>query len=316
MTDDFLYEDDSHPRRKKQRTETAEKEAPATPNQMRAPSPASNAENFPGLLDAVEEETHDQEMEDSIRTAHVSNLMHTILGYKLYVTDFYQEVLSSNIGEEAQALPLRSQHEARTLEQQARLLTPTSPGDLLAIPGSVSSTLKPDAVAVQRSSISPHPDVKAQPMESPPSRAAPWSPESSFNRSTAPSPAPNRQRLVLVTQGADGRFDMRGESTLSALHFRNSSVFEFFDLYSAKSKASFESLTCLTFTFLFAQGEDMVVHRGDVAQWKRLKDLARLLFKLHSNRKPNTTEFEVTVEIGDKTIRADDGEADDDVWGF
>lgn len=312
MTDDFLYEDDSRPRQKKRRTEATDKAAPVTPTQMRTPSPASNAENFPGLLGAEEEEAGDQEMEDSIRIAHVGHLITYSL--ELQVTDFDQEVLSSNLGEEAPAPPLAPPYGARAPEQQARLLTPTSPGDIVAISNSVSSATMPDTAP--RSSVSPHPEVKAQPMDSPLSRAAPWSPESSFERSTAPSPAPNRQRLVLVTQGADRRFDLGNEGTLSALQFRNSSVFEFFDLYSRKSKASFENLTCLTFTFLFAEGEDMVVHRGDVAQWKKLKELARLLFMLHSNRKPNKTEFEVTIEIGDKTIRAESAEADDDVWGF
>jgi hypothetical protein len=66
---------------------------------------------------------------------------------------------------------------------------------------------------------------------------------------------------------------------------------------------------------VFAEGEEMVVHREDEAEWERLKDLAMALFPLYRKRKPSETKFRVTAEIGDKTSKVENMD-EDDSWGY
>lgn len=48
-------------------------------------------------------------------------------------------------------------------------------------------------------------------------------------------------------------------------------------------------------------GNEEVVRQGDEAAWKRLINTTRVLFMLQSKRCPSTKEFQIVVEIGDKT---------------
>lgn len=57
---------------------------------------------------------------------------------------------------------------------------------------------------------------------------------------------------------------MENENVLASEHLRVLNVEEFFDTYAARSKTTVETLRCLTFTFLFAEPEKIVVNRGDM----------------------------------------------------
>lgn len=135
----------------------------------------------------------------------------------------------------------------------------------------------------------------------------------SHNPSTSPGPEPNntssvplvpnrqarltRQRLVLVLEDANGSLD--DDNPLPATHLGDSNVTGFFALVSEISKKPLESLDCLTFTFIFAPGNERVVEKGDEKEWNKLKKKALLLFKLYRTRS-DESEFQLVVEIGDK----------------
>jgi hypothetical protein len=50
---------------------------------------------------------------------------------------------------------------------------------------------------------------------------------------------------------------------------------------------------------MFALGNERVVHKGDEAEWNKLKKKAQFLFTLYRTRL-DETEFQLVVEIGDK----------------
>lgn len=116
-------------------------------------------------------------------------------------------------------------------------------------------------------------------------------------RSSTPS---NRQRLVLILQKSARDLDLDYEDTLSSSHLRNSTVAQFFELYSQRAHVPVESLACLTFTPMFARGNETVIQQGDDAAWKMMIRKTRGIFMLQSERNPKIEEFEIVVEIGDK----------------
>jgi len=148
-----------------------------------------------------------------------------------------------------------------------------------------------------------------------PGRAAPVSSVDSGSRNPAPSPGlgamdgsparqvasyqslPTNQRLVLVLEKADGSYN--DDDPLPHTHLRDSNVNEFFSLVAKISNKALDSLDCLTFTFMFALGNERVVHKGDEAEWNKLKKKAQFLFTLYRTRL-DETEFQLVVEIGDK----------------
>jgi hypothetical protein len=225
-------------------------------------------------------------------------------------SNIFQQAVSFNIAEN-ETTPTSHLTDTQNPSNQIRPSTPNSLEDALAAPKHVSP--------VTVISTSPQPEVKAKstkPLGGSPCRLDPWSPRNSFGRSSVPSPQPNLQQLSFIIQSSDQKLDMDIRNMLSLDQFRSSNVFEFFDLYSEKANVSSEVLSCLTFTFVFANCQDMVVHRGDVEQWKSLKELTKLLFTLHRKRNRKTTNFRVAIEIGDKTMGTEDAEVEDDMsWG-
>lgn len=123
-----------------------------------------------------------------------------------------------------------------------------------------------------------------------------------------------KQRLVLVLQKSARDLDLDYENTLSAPHLRDSSVTQFFQLYSGRSNVPLQSLDCLTFTFMFALGHEMVIRQGDDIAWRKLKEMTPDLFTLQRRRNQTKEEFKVVVEIGDKKTGVLPV-ADDDLWG-
>jgi hypothetical protein len=106
--------------------------------------------------------------------------------------------------------------------------------------------------------------------------------------------------LLLVIQKADLSYDfrilpqMRSESDIC-----NLSLHDFFSVYSQVSGAPLQDLTCLTFTFLFAENV-MVVWKDDEESWSLLKKAVRTLSILGRKRGVSQTEFHIVVDIGDK----------------
>ncbi|KAF8859715.1 hypothetical protein BDZ45DRAFT_801399 [Acephala macrosclerotiorum] len=123
-----------------------------------------------------------------------------------------------------------------------------------------------------------------------------------------------KQRLVLILQKSARDLDLDYENTLSAPHLRDSSVAQFFQLYSERSNVPLQSLDCLTFTFMFALGHEMVIRQGDDVAWRQLKEMTPDLFTLQRRRNQTKEEFKVVVEIGDKKTGVLPV-ADDDLWG-
>lgn len=75
-----------------------------------------------------------------------------------------------------------------------------------------------------------------------------------------------------------------------------SSVSEFFQIYSDRSEAPLEMLDCLTFSFVFADEEVLVVNQGSSEDWEKLQELADILLNLYTHKK--SRKLLVTIEIG------------------
>ena len=117
--------------------------------------------------------------------------------------------------------------------------------------------------------------------------------------------APSRigQRLLFILQKAGGGFDYDLKRAPTLADVNRFSIDEFFSLYAERSGTPLEAIDCLTFTFTFAEGNDMVVHRRDQEAWETLQFSSENLFILHKRKTAksgNRMNFPVNVEIGDK----------------
>jgi hypothetical protein len=118
-----------------------------------------------------------------------------------------------------------------------------------------------------------------------------------------PQITPNSKKapleLLLVIQKVDLSYDFRSLPQMrSASDICNPSLHDFFSVYSQVSGAPLQDLTCLTFTFLFAENV-MVVWKDDEESWALLKKAVRTLSILGRKRGVSETEFHIVVDIGD-----------------
>jgi hypothetical protein len=247
--------------------------------------------------DAVEEALR----EDPITTENVNFAQVSTCGtkYSNHTRDTrQQEYLSSYIGPKLQP-PFQPLPRSQSVSKETRPLTPTSPLATSIRPGTENPIFASPGGAAPVSST----DTS--------SRIPPTSPETKTMSISATQQAANHQalsteqRLVLVLEKADGSFD--DENPLHSKHLRNSNVNEFFSFVSEMSNMPLESLDSLTFTFMFALGNERVVHKGDETEWSKLKKKARFLFTLYRTRS-DEEEFQLVVEIGDKKniVKAED----------
>jgi len=104
---------------------------------------------------------------------------------------------------------------------------------------------------------------------------------------------------ALVLEKADGSFD--DENPLHSAHFHNSNVDEFFSFVSETTQKPRDSFDSLTFTFLFASGDDRtwLIQEGDEMAWSKLQRKAHFLCKLWKT-KTEESELQLVVEYGDK----------------
>jgi hypothetical protein len=117
--------------------------------------------------------------------------------------------------------------------------------------------------------------------------------------------APSRtgQRLLFILQKAGGGFDYDLKRAPTLVDVKRFSIYQFFSLYAERSGTPLGAIDCLTFTFTFAEGNDMVVHKGDQEAWEILQFSSDNLFAVHKRKTAksgNKTNFTVNVEIGDK----------------
>lgn len=104
---------------------------------------------------------------------------------------------------------------------------------------------------------------------------------------------------ALVLEKADGSFD--DDNPLPSAHFHNSNVDEFFSFVSETTQKPRNSFDSLTFTFLFASGDDRtwLIQEGDEMAWNKLQRKAHFLCKLWKT-KTEESELQLVVEYGDK----------------
>lgn len=127
------------------------------------------------------------------------------------------------------------------------------------------------------------------------------SPSPSFRSPVTPSRT--GQRLLFILQKAGGGFDYDLKRAPTLADIQIFSIDEFFSLYAERSGTSLEAIDCLTFTFTFTEGNDMIVHRGDEAAWKTLQFSSENLFTVSKRRVAKSgrkMNFTVNVENGDK----------------
>jgi hypothetical protein len=127
------------------------------------------------------------------------------------------------------------------------------------------------------------------------------SPSPSFRSPTTPSRT--GQRLLFILQKAGGGFDYDLKRAPTLTDVERFSIYEFFSLYAERSGTSLEAIDCLTFTFTFTEGNDMIVHRGDEEAWKTLQFSSENLFAYNKRKiakSGNKMNFTVNVENGDK----------------
>jgi hypothetical protein len=105
--------------------------------------------------------------------------------------------------------------------------------------------------------------------------------------------------LALVLEKVDGSFD--DENPLPSTHFRESNVDEFFSFVSETTQKPRDSFDCLTFTFLFASGDDAIwlIQEGDEVAWSKLQRKSHFLCRLWK-LKTVESELQLVVEFGDK----------------
>lgn len=198
--------------------------------------------------------------------------------------------MSSNIDKEAQE-PVRAPPRRQSTPKDSRPLTPTSPA--------VSSNL------FQRDNRQAATPGRAAPVQSFDASSTSATPgigtmqTSPIRRADSHQPLPTNPPPALILEKADGSFD--DENPLPSAHFRNSNVIEFFSFVSEITKKSRDSFDRLTFTFLFASGDDRtwLIQEGDEIAWNKLKKKARFLCNLWRTRLEES-ELQLVVEFGDK----------------
>jgi hypothetical protein len=117
------------------------------------------------------------------------------------------------------------------------------------------------------------------------------------------TPSRTSQRLLFILQKAGGGFDYDLKRAPTLADVGRFSIDEFFSLYAERSGTALDTIDCLTFTFTFAEGNDMVVHRSDHLAWETLQFSSENLFILHKRKiakSGNKINFTVNVENGDK----------------
>jgi hypothetical protein len=127
------------------------------------------------------------------------------------------------------------------------------------------------------------------------------SPSPSFRSPAVPSR--NGQRLLFILQKAGGGFDYDLKRAPTINDVKKFSIDQFFSLYAERSGTLLDAIDCLTFTFTFAEGNDMVVHKGDQEAWGILQFSSENLFAVHKRKtakSENKMSFTVNVEIGDR----------------
>jgi hypothetical protein len=104
---------------------------------------------------------------------------------------------------------------------------------------------------------------------------------------------------ALVLEKADGSFD--DDNPLPSAQFHSSNVDEFFSFVSEMTQKPRDSFDSLTFTFLFASGDDRtwLIQEGDEMAWNKLQRKAHFLCKLWKT-KTEESELQLVVEYGDK----------------
>ena len=104
---------------------------------------------------------------------------------------------------------------------------------------------------------------------------------------------------ALVLEKADGSFDE--DNPLPSANFHNSNVDEFFSFVSETTQKPRNLFDSLTFTFLFASGDDRtwLIQEGDEMAWSKLQRKANFLCKLWKT-KTEESELQLVVEYGDK----------------
>ena len=175
-----------------------------------------------------------------------------------------------------------------------------------------SSTATSKKQLLTPTSLTPTPTVGTLSSE-PRNRSSAPTPSEASHQNGVPSPAakPIPQRLFLIIQKSDFKFDIR--NPISSAQLRDSSVSEFFELYSQNSGVPLEALNSLKFWFTFARGKDTaVVHKGDEEAWRELRELATTLFPIERERHPDQVDFKIVVEIED-VINVKN--QDDELWG-
>ena len=120
------------------------------------------------------------------------------------------------------------------------------------------------------------------------------------------TPAPVGKIFLTFAKQYDGKYvaDLRNPIPIQQLRI---SLSAFFDLYSSHSGVSLAELKCLTFSLHWADYSFIEPISCDATEehWGVLKDDIRRLYKHTRNTRPDFTDFQIWVDIGDKKIKAE-----------
>ncbi|KAF4636025.1 hypothetical protein G7Y89_g2077 [Cudoniella acicularis] len=117
-----------------------------------------------------------------------------------------------------------------------------------------------------------------------------------------PSGSARRHEIFLTFPDKNLNYDI--DNPISASKLRDSSLSDFLVLISEHSGIPSSSITCLTFTFVFASRfvgnvKDVVYKDASEQTWIDLKTKIKRLFRIVRSRDPREDSFEVLVDIGD-----------------
>ena len=206
------------------------------------------------------------------------------------VTNLKQDLLSHSDGEAPNlATEVASEVPAYLCSQHT---SPTSPAEIHTAQGQTDDVYQDMKMSFPHASASTAP----KPLElAHPAQLAPFGDSKSFASSTPMI----SQHLQFWMQDSKGRLNHQNKHSLSLEHLKSLTLEEFFMLYSQRTNIPLADLTYLTFTFVSAKSEEIVVHRDNEAAWENLIDTTSVLFPLFKNRNPQDMKFMVSVEIGE-----------------
>jgi hypothetical protein len=129
-----------------------------------------------------------------------------------------------------------------------------------------------------------------------------------------PTPTKTPSGIFFTLQDSLKRYDLNNPVPASQL--KASSLSTFFAFFSERSCVPLDQLDCLTFSFFWACNNVEVIRKEALeAEWEKLKDKMRRMYRLTKLKRPGHTDFEVWVDIGNTKEAGEEGE-DEDLGGL